>query len=63
MSDIEKVELRNLKIDDYDELKISMQQAYTNWPGAYWSESHIGILLNIFPEGQVDSRMCFVNYC
>ncbi len=53
MSDIEKVELRNLKIDDYQELKISMQQAYTNWPGAHWQENHIRILLNIFPEGQI----------
>ncbi len=53
MEEISKVELRNLDIDDYHELKESMIQAYSNWPGAYWSEDHIQSLLKLFPEGQI----------
>lgn len=53
MADIGKVELRALKMSDYQGLKQSMIAAYTNWPGAYWQESHIETLLKIFPEGQI----------
>lgn len=53
MNEIGKVELQLLKIDDYQGLKESMIAAYENWPGAYWRESHIQTLLNIFPEGQI----------
>jgi len=30
-----------------------MQEAYANWPGAYWKESHLQKLLDVFPEGQI----------
>jgi predicted amidohydrolase/GNAT superfamily N-acetyltransferase len=54
MSDnIKNVELRNLNIDDYQQLKSSMIDAYPNWPGTYWREHHIQTLLSIFPMGQV----------
>jgi len=53
MKDIKTVELRNLNISDYQDLKQSMIEAYNNWPGAYWKEEHIETLLNIFPEGQI----------
>jgi len=53
MQEIESVEIRYLKISDYQELKTSMQQAYANWPGAFWKESHLEKLLNVFPEGQI----------
>ncbi len=53
MSDIKNVELRNLNISDYQELKSSMIEAYINWPGAYWQEHHIQTLLDIFPLGQL----------
>lgn len=53
MQEIESVEIRYLKISDYQELKTSMQEAYSNWPGAYWKESHLEKLLSVFPEGQI----------
>lgn len=51
--DINKVEVRNLSITDYDELKDSMIEAYSQWPGTHWQEEHIKKLLTIFPEGQI----------
>lgn len=53
MTDIGQVDLRNLEISDYEELKESMIAAYENWPGAYWKESQVKKLLQIFPEGQI----------
>lgn len=53
MEEIQSVEIRHLKIDDYKELKASMIDAYPNWPGAYWKESHLQKLLDVFPEGQI----------
>lgn len=32
MSDIKNVELRNLNIQDYEELKSAMMKAYEKWP-------------------------------
>jgi len=48
-----RVEVRHLNIDDYDDLKDSMIEAYSGWESSYWKESHIKRLLEIFPEGQV----------
>ena len=48
---INKVELRNLKYDDYKELKNSMVESYPEMVGSYWREHQIEKLLNIFPEG------------
>jgi len=53
MENIESVEVRYLKISDYQELKSSMLEAYAGWPGAYWREHHVQKLLDIFPEGQI----------
>ncbi len=53
MPQINKVELRNLHIEDYNELKTSMVQAYTGMEGFYWKEHQIKKLLEIFPEGQL----------
>ena len=53
MNQIDTVELRQLNIGDYEELKKSMIEAYINWPGAYWKETHFQKLLQIFPEGQL----------
>ena len=50
---INKVELRNLKIEDYKELKKSMIEAYPEMADSYWKQSHIEKLLEIFPEGQL----------
>lgn len=51
--EISKVELRNLKIEDYKQLKLSMQLAYGEMEQAYWRENEIKKLLKIFPEGQL----------
>lgn len=50
---IDKVELRFLKMEDYAELKETMIRAYSGMSEAYWKETHIEKLLQIFPEGQV----------
>ena len=50
---LKKVELRNLKIDDYKELKKSMVESYPQMDNAYWSEIDIEKLLEIFPDGQL----------
>ncbi len=47
-----KVEIVNLRIEDYLDLKESMIKAYEIW-GAYWKEERILNLLTIFPEGQI----------
>jgi len=52
-TEINKVELRNLRIEDYKELKNSMVHAYSEMEDAYWRESDIQRLLDIFPEGQL----------
>lgn len=53
MRQINTVELRNLRIEDYNELKLSMVEAYSEMEGSYWKEHHIEKLLSIFPEGQL----------
>lgn len=56
-TEINKVELRNLQIEDYKELRLSMQHAYTDaemdMDEPYWAEKDIKRLLKIFPEGQL----------
>lgn len=51
--DIDKIEVRNLRIEDYLQLKHSMIEAYPNWAGSYWEEHHIRKLLEKFPDGQI----------
>lgn len=48
-----RIELRQLHVDDYQELRQSMIEAYENWQGAFWSEKHLERLLDLFPEGQL----------
>lgn len=50
---IKKVELRNLMIEDYKELKKSMIQAYPEMENAYWKQPDIENLLERFAEGQL----------
>lgn len=56
-TEISKVELRNLRVEDYKELRMSMQHAYTGsemeMDEPYWALSDIKRLLKIFPEGQL----------
>ena len=53
MTEIKKVEVRNLQLSDYRELKQSMIAAYEGWEDVHWDEGHIERLLNLFPEGQI----------
>ncbi len=53
MIEIENIELTYLSMDDYQELKEAMIEAYTSMPNAYWREHHIQKLIELFPEGQV----------
>jgi len=50
--DIQKIELRNLELSDYLELKASMIEAYNDMEEPQWKEEEIRILLEKFPEGQ-----------
>lgn len=53
MEDIDNIELLFLSIDDYQELKTTMIDAYSNMPDSYWKESQIKSLIDRFPDGQV----------
>lgn len=50
---IKKVELRNLEIEDYKQLKKSMIESYPEMADSYWRSEDIERLLSIFPEGQL----------
>ena len=52
-STINKVELRNLQIEDYKELKKSMVESYPEMTDSFWKEEQIENLLQKFPEGQL----------
>ncbi|MES2485187.1 MAG: GNAT family N-acetyltransferase [Bacteroidota bacterium] len=56
-AEISKVELRNLKVEDYKQLRLSMQHAYTgsdmDMDEPYWGLADIKRLLKVFPEGQL----------
>lgn len=53
MQNIENVELSLLSLDDYQELKQIMIEAYTNLEDPYREEHQIKFLISKFPEGQV----------
>jgi predicted amidohydrolase/GNAT superfamily N-acetyltransferase len=53
MSEIENIELTYLTLDDYQELKNAMIDAYTTMPNSYWKEQQIKTLIEKFPKGQV----------
>ena len=57
IKDIENVELKYLTIDDYQEFKEAMIEAYSSMPNAYWRENHLKALIDKFPEGQVIIRV------
>ncbi|GGD97138.1 bifunctional GNAT family N-acetyltransferase/carbon-nitrogen hydrolase family protein [Planktosalinus lacus] len=48
-----KIELRNLVVSDYIELKKSMIESYNGMPEDYWTEKEIKSLLKKFPQGQL----------
>ncbi|MDX2284805.1 MAG: bifunctional GNAT family N-acetyltransferase/carbon-nitrogen hydrolase family protein [Bacteroidia bacterium] len=48
-----KIELRNLRLEDYFDLRSAMTEAYASMSEDIWSERQIRKLLQIFPEGQL----------
>ncbi len=53
IKNIENIELSFLSLEDYQELKEAMIEAYATMPDMYWREQQIKRLIEIFPEGQV----------
>ncbi|MDH5517044.1 MAG: bifunctional GNAT family N-acetyltransferase/carbon-nitrogen hydrolase family protein [Gammaproteobacteria bacterium] len=53
MQDIENIELTLLSLDDYQELKKTMIEVYSNMTDNYWKEHQIKALISKFPEGQI----------
>ncbi|MDA0766983.1 MAG: bifunctional GNAT family N-acetyltransferase/carbon-nitrogen hydrolase family protein [Verrucomicrobia bacterium] len=53
MKEIENIELSFLSLDDYQELKKAMIEAYESMPNSYWKEEQLKSLIDRFPEGQV----------
>lgn len=47
-----RIELRNLELTDFLQLKESMVRAYPNWED-FWTRKQLRQLLDIFPEGQL----------
>jgi predicted amidohydrolase/GNAT superfamily N-acetyltransferase len=47
------IQLRQLRLEDYDDLIQSMQKAYSGMGGGVWRKEKISILLQKFPEGQI----------
>ncbi len=54
---IENIEIVFLSMQDYEEIKTSMEEAYSGLPEAYWSKKHINALIEKFPEGQVGIKV------
>lgn len=55
--EIGKIELVFIKLEDYDDLKKAMIEAYSDMPEIYWKEHHIKTLVEKFPEGQVGIKV------
>lgn len=53
IQEINNIELKFLTIEDYQELKDVMINAYRTMPDSYWRENQIELLLKKFPKGQV----------
>jgi ribosomal protein S18 acetylase RimI-like enzyme len=53
MSKDTSVFLRNLRLDDYDDIAKAMEIAYSGIEETDWKYSQIKKLLAIFPEGQI----------
>lgn len=48
-----KLELRNLRIDDFDDIKHIMDTVYPGDMGGVWPKKNYRAMLKIFPEGQI----------
>ena len=50
---INKVQIRNLMIEDYDQLAQSFTRVYSDGSDVFWTHKQIEKLIKIFPEGQI----------
>lgn len=50
---INKVEIRNLQMEDYEQLFKSFYRVYTDGSDLFWTREQIAKLIKIFPEGQI----------
>lgn len=50
---INKVQIRNLQIEDYTQLAQSFTRTYTDGSDVFWTHKQIAKLIRIFPEGQI----------
>jgi predicted amidohydrolase/ribosomal protein S18 acetylase RimI-like enzyme len=53
MMELKTVEIRNLELEDYQDLKKSMRSAYLELDEDPWDAASIRKLIKIFPEGQL----------
>ena len=51
--EINKVEIRNLQMQDYDQLATSFTRVYADGSDEFWTTEQIRKLIEIFPEGQI----------
>ncbi len=54
---IENIEIVFLSMEDYEEIKASMEESYANINDSYWHKKHIKSLIKKFPEGQVGIKV------
>ncbi len=52
LPEIKKIEVRNLTLDDYINMRNSMAEAYKKWDESLWQQNDIETLLTTFAEGQ-----------
>ena len=50
---INKVQIRNLQMEDYDQLAQSFTRVYADGSDVFWTRQQIKKLITIFPEGQI----------
>lgn len=50
---INKVQIRNLQMEDYAQLSQSFTRVYTDGSDVFWTRDQIQKLITIFPEGQI----------
>lgn len=50
---INKVQIRNLQIEDYAQLSQSFTRVYSDGSDVFWTHGQIEKLIKIFPEGQI----------
>ena len=50
---INKVQIRNLQIEDYAQLSQSFTRVYSDGSDVFWTHEQIEKLIKIFPEGQI----------